>query len=411
MDFGLIDLTPEQDAFRAQVRAFLDEAMTERVRAHELETGDGFDLELHLALGARGWLTPTWPVEEGGAGLDPVSCRILQLELQRYSAPMITAGTTIAVWRAIALSASPELRDELRPGVARGTLRFCLGYTEPDGGSDIANAKLKAVKDGDDWVLNGSKMFTTGAHNCHYCFLLARTDPTKAKHKGLTMFLVPLELPGIEIQGMRGLSGERTNIVYYDGVVLPDRFRLGEVDQGWSVLRGPLAAEHGAARAQPGLGDLSRGQEYLRSLVPALQAAVEWAATPGPDGRRPADDPTVLMRLGRVAADIEIGVCGVGPEGRIIGTEYLTRDAADLLDLVGPAALLSPGTPGALGDGAIDYAHRLAQGTATYGGTVEVFRNTIAQRVLRLPRPRYPGSSRYLPRGRRDAADEVDVRA
>ncbi|MFK0288670.1 acyl-CoA dehydrogenase family protein [Streptomyces sp. NPDC090499] len=407
MDFGLVALTPEQAAFAADVRQFLDEIVTDDVHVRERETGDGFNAEVHLALASRGWLTPGWPVEEGGAGLDPVCRRILELELERRRTPMVTANVTNMIWKAVDRYAEPDLRDDLKPKVAAGTVRLCLGYTEPDGGSDIAAAKVRAVRDGEEWVVNGSKMFTTGAHNCQYTFLITRTDPEAPKHRGLTMFLVPLDLPGVEIQGIRAFSGERTNIVYYDDVRVPDRYRLGAVNDGWSVLRGPLDEEHSIGLDGGGLSDLSIGHGFMRVLEPALDAAMEWALTERPDGSRPADDPSVVTRLARIAVDLECATLTPGPMGRVRGSDVLVEAAADLVDLLGPLGLLAPGTDAAPGDGAVDHAHRFAQGTATYGGTVEVFRTIIAQHVLGLPRPTYPGSRTFLPAGRRNPSGAV----
>jgi 3-oxocholest-4-en-26-oyl-CoA dehydrogenase alpha subunit len=404
MDFSLVELTAQQQSFAEEVRATLDKLMTPEVRERERESGDGFNENIHLALARRGWLTPGWPVSEGGAGLDRICQRILELELERYDVPSITAGTTLLVWSAVDKFAEPQLRDTLKAEVAAGTARFCLGYTEPDGGSDIAAAKVRAVQDGDEWVLNGSKIFTTGAQNCQYTFLITRTDPDLPKHKGLTMFLVPLDTPGIEIQGIRAFSGERTNIIYYDDAHISDRYRLGGVNDGWAVLHGPLDEEHSIGDGDDGLADLSIGRRFLRPLEAALDTAIEWAWDRSrPDGTRPADDPTVLARLARIATEIEASMCTPGPMGRVKGSLTLVEGAAELTDLTAPLGILHPGAAGTAGDGAIDFAHRFAQGTATYGGTIEIFRTIIAQHVLGLPRPSYPGSKVFLP-GSRAAA-------
>ena len=137
--------------------------------------------------------------------------------------------------------------------MAAGRVRFCLGYSDPEGGSDIAAAHLRAVPDGDEWVLNGAKMFTTGAHNCQYTFLITRTDPALPKHKGLTMFLVPLDVPGVEIQAIRTYGGERTNAVYYADVHVPDRYRMGGVNDGWAVAARPARrrARRGRGHGRP----------------------------------------------------------------------------------------------------------------------------------------------------------------
>jgi alkylation response protein AidB-like acyl-CoA dehydrogenase len=394
MDFSPIELTPAQQEFAQDVRSTLDRLVTPEVHEHERVTGDGFNESVHLGLGAKGWLFPAWPVADGGAGLDRVSCRILDLELQRARVPSITTSTTDLVWAAVAASARPELAAELMPGVAAGTVRMCLGYTDPEGGSDIAASHLRAVRDGDEWVLNGAKMFTTGAHNCQYTFLITRTDPSLPKHRGLTMFLVPLDLPGVEIQAIRTYGGERTNAVYYSEVRVPDRYRLGhEPNDGWAVMRGPLDAEHSAGDSTAGLGDVSGGASYLRQFELAIGATLDWARTATrPDGSPVAEDSAFLERLGRQIVEHEAGVVTPGPMGRIKGSIALIEGAAELVDLIGPEALLPHGAEGAIADGEIEFAHRWAQGTATYGGTTEVFRNIVAQHVLGLPRAEFPGS-------------------
>jgi alkylation response protein AidB-like acyl-CoA dehydrogenase len=345
-------------------------------------------------MGARGWIMPGWPRSRGGAGLDPVRERILELQIGQSELPFVTLGTTRLVVGSVEKYADPSIADDILRGVAAGTVRFCLGYTEPDGGSDIAAAKVRAVRDGDEWVVNGSKIFTTGAHNCQYTFLITRTDPDLPKHKGLTMFLLALDAPGVDIQPIRTYGNERTNVVYFGDVRVADAYRLGGVNDGWSVLRGPLDEEHsfgGDPTAQK-LAELSIGRQFVYALQRALEAAVAWAVTPGEDGARPADDPYVRYRLGQVEMDVQAALCTPGPMGRVKCSEALVHGAAALMDLVGPEALLSEGTPDALGRGHIDYAHRFAQGTATYGGSVEVFRAMIAQHVLGLPRPSYPGA-------------------
>jgi 3-oxocholest-4-en-26-oyl-CoA dehydrogenase alpha subunit len=406
MDFSRVPLDASEQEFLDDVRAFTAEQITEEVLEEERRTGSGFNERVHLALGARGWITPTWPGERGGAGLDPVRARILELEMRRAAVPSITHGTTRLVLAAVEKFGRPDLVAELLPGVAAGTVRFCLGYTEPDGGSDIAAAKTRAIRDGDEWVINGSKIFTTGAQNCQYTFLITRTDPDLPKHRGLTMFLVPLASQGIEIQAIRTYGGERTNIVYYSDVRISDRYRLGGVNDGWSVLHGPLDEEHGVGTGSSAkLADLSIGTSFLQTLGRAIDSALAWACTTTrADGSRPIDDRMVRYRLGMVALHMEAGLVTPGPMGRVKGSEALVRGAADLMDLVGTASLLSEGTLAAGLTGEIEAAHRFAQGTATYGGTVEVFHGIIAQHVLGLPRPSYPGSKTLVSRKREQTA-------
>jgi len=394
MDFSEIELDDEHRRLQDDVRAFVAEYFTPDVYEQEHRTGDGFNETIHRALGERGWIFPTWPREKGGAGLGRLGARIIELELHKAQFIMVVLGTTRLVAGAVEMFGNPDVRDDLLLAAARGEVRFCLGYTEPDGGSDIAGAKTKAIRDGDRWVINGSKMFTTGAHLSQYTFLIARTDPTLPKHKGLTMFLVPLDAPGIEIQELKGFSGERTNIVYYDDVVVDDVYRLGEVNGGWAVLHGPLDKEHSIGRSQgDGLDDLTMGVNFLRHLVASFGDVLAWADGGDRSGaERRGGDSAVLERIGRIIARTEAALVTPGPAGRVAGSEVLVDSAAELLDLVGLESLVQRGGEDAIGDGHLEWLHRYAQGTATYAGTVEVFRTIIAQHALGLPRPQYPGS-------------------
>ncbi len=398
MDFSRIELDDGQRSFAEEVRELLAECLSEEEQDRQYRVGSGFDETLHMALGSKGWLMPTWPVERGGAGLDPLRARVLELELRHAGVSNMTILSLRSVWPAVEKHLDAELVEELRPKVARGYVRFCLGYTEPDGGSDIASAKFRATRDGDEWILSGSKIFTTEAQNSQFIFLLTRTDPTRPKHEGLTMFLVPTGSPGIEIQAIRTFGGERTNIVFFDDVRVSDRFRLGAVNGGWAVLRGPLDEEHSLGGAESALEDLSiGGSDYALVLAKALQVATDWASTAvREDGRKVSEDDAVKMRLGMAATDVEVARSTPGPMGRVFGSEALIRGAADLLDLVGTDGLLMATSRRPNGLNELEFAHRYAQGTATYGGTVEVFRDMIAQHVLGLPRLDLPGRKVFL---------------
>jgi alkylation response protein AidB-like acyl-CoA dehydrogenase len=395
VDFSAVVLTEAQQRFRDEVRAFLDEHLTEEVYAGARERTDHFDLGLWLALGAKGWLQPRWSKEDGGAGLDDVCVRILETELRRRDAP-VAGGANELIWPAVDAYGVPELKAELKPRVADGTARFVLGYSEPDGGSDIANARTRAERDGDEWVINGQKIFTTSAQHGTHVFLITRTDPALPKHKGLTMFLVPMDTPGIEVQALPTVGDERTNLTYYSDVRISDRYRLGEVNNGWSVLHGPLDAEHSIGGEASKLDDLSIGVGHMRYMLTAVQAAARWAAD-APDGDGPViGDRAFLDGLGRMLTEIEAAAATPGPMGRIKGADVAIANCERLIDLVGPQAVLPYGADGAIAGGAIEAAHRAVQVTATYGGTNEVFRTIIAQHHLGLPRPDYPGRKVFL---------------
>ena len=195
MDFSRVTLADDDQAFLDEARDFLTTHVTDDVRRRDRETGDNFDEGVHLALGAAGYLEGEWKGAAEG-GFSRVRRRIWELEKRRAHVPWVTWGTTAMVARSVAKFGSPELQAEVMPKVFSGEVRLCLGYTEPEGGSDIATCKTRAVRDGDGWIINGSKMFTTGAHKCQYVFLITNTDPEAPKHKSLTMFLVPLDSAG-----------------------------------------------------------------------------------------------------------------------------------------------------------------------------------------------------------------------
>lgn len=391
MDFSRVELAEDDQAFLDEARAFLAEHVTDDVIRRDRETGDNFDEGVHLALGAAGYLTGEWRSEDEG-GFSRVRRRLWELEKRRHHVPWVTMGTTVMVSRAVAAFGSPELQEEVLPKVYSGHARLCLGYTEPEGGSDIATCKTRAVRDedGSTWIINGSKMFTTGAHNCQYVFLITNTDPDAPKHKSITMFLVPLDTPGIEIQGLRTVDGDRTNIVYYTDVRVPDRYRLGEVNGGWTVLRGPLDAEHGATAAEPdGLQDVAIMMHQGEFMVKACDVAGRVVGTPDHHGRTAIDDDSVAYRLGRSVARMEAAISTPSIFGRVALAQTMRDIAPDLMDILGAASTLPAGTEGAADDGAAEYVYRFAPLVGIYGGTLEVFRNMIAQHVLGLGKPNY----------------------
>jgi alkylation response protein AidB-like acyl-CoA dehydrogenase len=389
MDFSRVELSDEDRAFLQEARSFLGTHMTEEVRRRDRETGDNFDEGLHLKLGAAGYLAAEWkPHSEGG--FSRVRRRIWEQEKRRAHVPWVTWGTTAMVARSVAKFGSPELQDEVMPGVFTGQVRLCLGYTEPEGGSDVATCKTRAVRDGEGWVINGSKMFTTGAHNCQYVFLITNTAPDAPKHKSLTMFLVPLNSPGIEIQGVRTIDGDRTNIVYYSDVRVDDKYRLGEVNGGWTVLREPLNTEHGAVAAAPdGLQDTSIMMHQAGSMAEAVDKAAARVTRPDPDGRRLIDDKSVAYRLGRSVTRLEAALSAPNIFGRVAIAQTMRDISPDLMDILGAASTLPFGTDGAADDGCAEYVYRFAPLVGIYGGTLEVFRNMIGQYTLGLGKPNY----------------------
>jgi alkylation response protein AidB-like acyl-CoA dehydrogenase len=389
MDFSRVALADEERAFQDDLRAFLATIVTDEVIRRDRQTGENFDEGVHCALGAEGYLTEYYNSEADG-GFDALRLRIFELEIGRSHTPWFHSGTTAMVAKALQQFASPELVANVMPGVLTGQTRLCLGYTEPDGGSDVATCKTRAVRDGDGWVINGSKMFTSNAHNAQYVFLITNTDPDAPKHQSLTMFLVPLDSPGIEIQGIRTVDGDRTNITYYSDVRVDDGYRVGEVNGGWVVLRGALNAEHGMVeRDALGLQKIAAMSEHLALLAGVVDAIAGIVAAKDHSGRSLIDDESVQYRLGRDIARMETAMSTQAMFGRVAIAQTMREVAPDLMDILGAAAALPAGTKGAADDGGAEYIFRLAGPTGIYGGTLEVFRNMIAQHALGLGRPNY----------------------
>jgi alkylation response protein AidB-like acyl-CoA dehydrogenase len=383
MDFELGERSEE---FRAEVRTFLDEHMTPAVRERVRASGTMHDWELHKALAAKGWIAAGWPVEYGGQGRSPLEMTAMREELKKRHVPIEGLGMTMLVAHTILRCGNEATKAEIIPRAINGEILICLGYSEPQGGSDVASARTTAVRDGADWVIDGQKVFTTMAEISEYVFLLTRTNSDVAKHKGLTMFLVPLKTPGITIDPIATLGGERTNQVFYDGVRVPDSCRVGEVDGGWDVLMTALTYE------RSGVGDDSR----------IYHTAVTMAEGAEPDAPYAISKPAVRERLARMATDREVAKllgrrsCWIESTGgipttessmhKLFNAESHLRWSADLLDLLGPEGLREVGDPQAPAGGDIVEEFRRAVILTIWGGSSEVQRRIIAERHLQLPR-------------------------
>ncbi|HEV3226295.1 MAG TPA: acyl-CoA dehydrogenase family protein [Acidimicrobiales bacterium] len=369
-------LTPDAEAFRVEVRAFLDEHLTDEIIEEAHRTGTMHDDALHRAIAASGYLAAGWPTEVGGAGRSAVDTTALMQELYGAGAPVDAMGIVSMVAATLVLLGNEEQRTKIVPKMLSGDALACLGYSEPDAGSDVAAVQTRAVRDGDEWVINGQKMFTTMAHRADYVFLLTRTSPDKPKHKGLTMFLVPMHTAGIEITPVHTLGGERTNITFYTDVRVPDSCRVGDVDAGWSVMNAALVFERNSAN----WGEPDR----------LVRTAAAWAQTTGA-----LADPLVAERLARHAVAMEVGRLLVyhcaelsakgevthveGSMAKLFVTEAFTRAAGDVRDIVPPDAPIFD---------FVDHAYRHSTVTTIYGGSSEIQRGIIAEHGLGLPRSR-----------------------
>jgi alkylation response protein AidB-like acyl-CoA dehydrogenase len=391
MDF---EHDPATEAFREEVRAFLAEHLPPELDDRIYTTGVGHDDEFVRALGARGWIAPEWERSDGEAPLDPMQVHVLTEELTRAEAPIHASATSVMVARVIRAIGSDWLKELVVPAVLRGETTIALGLSEPEAGSDVAAVRTWARRGADGWVIDGQKMFTTSGHLADYVFLLTRTDPDSERHRGLTTFLVPMDSAGIEVQPMYTVSGERTNITFYGEVRLDDRWRVGEVGEGWQALMLAMQEEHSAPFGP-----------HLDRFVSLVE---EWAAAPentdGTDrtGARPLDRDEVRRRLVRAATDVEVGLLldarvswmeangeppvAEGSMTKLFNTEALVRAGEDLLGLIGPDGLRTRGDRTALAGGRIEQAMRYSLGATIQAGTSEIQRNIVANFRCRLPR-------------------------
>jgi len=388
-----LDFTPEQQALRRQIRDYYRELFTPELRAEMDaewdECGGPVFRKVVGRMGADGWLGIGWPEEYGGQGRSALEQFIFWDETYRARAPLpVIAVNTIGP--TLIQFGTEEQKKTLLPKIVRGELFFGVGYTEPSAGTDLASLETRAVRDGDQYVINGQKIYTTHAHDADYIWLAARTDPDAPKHKGISMILVPCDTPGFSVTPIYTLGGERTNATYYEDVRVPVSNLVGPENAGWKLITSQLNHER-ITLAAPGLADR------------LLDEVLAWAdETPAPDGGRMLDQPWVQMALARAYAKLEAvkvlnwrsawsisaGVPDMAEASavKVLGTEFFVECYRLLLEIVGPAGTVEAGEPGAMVGGLLEQAYRGAM-TLTFGGGVnEVQRDIIAMAGLRLPR-------------------------
>jgi alkylation response protein AidB-like acyl-CoA dehydrogenase len=380
------DFGEDARALESEVHAFFNATLTDELRAKAHYSFDGHDSGVHRKLAEARLLFPAWPEELGGRNVSRYadSAALAVWQEQEWSTHAV--GTTGMVGAIIHRFGSDQLKREVLTKIVAGEVICSLGFSEPGSGSDVFAAKTRAARDGDGWRIDGQKMFTSGANIADYVLMLARTDPEAAKHKGLTMFIVSLKSPGIEIQPIYTFMGERTNATYYDGVHVPDAYRLGEVNAGVRVMSASLELEHGGS--------------WAHSQWRMLREAESYCSTCLHEGRPKIAYPAVAERLAKVTANNMVtdllywramwaGVekkpnPGFGSMSKLFSSEAFRADSADLLDLCAPESLIEGDGPAAY----INLSYRHAQGTTVYGGTSEIHRSVVAERALNLPRTR-----------------------
>ncbi len=376
MDF---DFTPEEEAFRAEVRSFLAENLPP-----EDERGPDFRDEWHRKLAERRWIGFAWPAAEGGGGGSLIEQFILKGEMAKADAPPLGSDFMGLAWVGPALirHGTEQQKRRFLPDLLKSRTLWCTGYSEPDHGSELASLQTRAVLQGDEYVVNGQKIWTSAAHIAEWIFMLVRTTPeSESRYGGITCLLIPMDTPGIEVRPVPNLVGQHSfNQVFFNDVRVPVENRLGAEGEGWRVVMGALANERsGISEAT----DMERRLEDLKELARHSRK----------NGRPALEDPTVRREIARFEAKISAM--------RLNGMRYLTQQLqgqhpssetsvnkllrgqleipmSDLaLGLLGSQAQLS---------GTWQLQSLTFHGTVIGGGTPNIQRNIIAQRILGLPK-------------------------
>jgi 3-oxocholest-4-en-26-oyl-CoA dehydrogenase alpha subunit len=384
-----ISYSAEHEQLRSDLRRYFATLMTPERRAAlqgDGEYGDGTAYKDTVRqMGADGWLTLGWPEEYGGRGGSTLDQLIFTDEAAIAGAPVpfLTINT---VGPTIMRFGTPEQRAFFLPKIAAGELHFAIGYSEPGAGTDLASLRTRAVRDGDDYVINGQKMWTSLIQYADYVWLACRTDADAPKHKGLSMLIVPTDSPGFSWTPVHTMAGVTTSATYYSDVRVPATSIVGELNRGWALITNQLNHERVALTS-------------AAPILTALHEVREWAQnTKLSDGRRVIDQEWVQIHLARVHAKAQFlrlknwqiaSGSHVGPADasatKVFGTEFATEAYRLLMEVLGPNAIVRPGSPAAVLHGRVERMHRSSLILTFGGGTNEVQRDIIAGAGLRLP--------------------------
>jgi alkylation response protein AidB-like acyl-CoA dehydrogenase len=382
--------TDEEEQLRKQLRAYYDELLTDELRA-ELRHSHGIGPVMRRVvrqMGADGWLGIGWPKEYGGQGRGPVEQFIFFDESMRASAP-VPMLTINSVAPTIMQFGSDEQRQRFLPQILRGEIHFCIGYSEPSAGTDLASLKTRAVRDGDDYVITGQKMWTSLASDADYCWLAARTGQDDSRHRGISLFIAPMDSPGIERTPLHLLSDHDICAVHWDDVRVPAANLVAGENEGWKLITNQLNHER-VTLCSPGMAEAM------------LHEVVDWAReTALADGRRVIDQEWVRLNLAKAYAGFEFlrlanwRVAWAAGRNelpvadastiKVFGTEHYLESFRLLMEVLGERAYLVEGTPGALLGSRLESMYRSLIILTFGGGTNELQRDLIAAFGLGMP--------------------------
>jgi alkylation response protein AidB-like acyl-CoA dehydrogenase len=372
--------TEEESAFRKELRAFLDTLVPADYDAFALDEDEWAANSKRFCgmLAERGYLTPSWPAEYGGRGASAFEQVIVAEEMVLHGEPRALQYMSVNyIGPTIMMAGTAEQKEYHLGRISRGDVLWCQGFSEPDSGSDLASLRTRAVRDGDEFVINGEKIWTSGAEVADFCFLLARTDPDAPKHRGLSLFLVPMDAPGLEVRKVAGVVGEGAfHYLVFTDVRVPASTLLGKRNEGWSLVRRALVFE------RVGVAKYARGNRYLDRFM-------AWARAHGRDAdaviRRQFAEAAAAQEMARILA---MKVADERVKGRPDSpVAYVYRAAsvrAERLAMELGIELL--GLDSVEENSLADRQMRWGMTAGVAGGTAEMQLNTIAQQVLGLPR-------------------------
>src|SRR5262245_12670423 len=386
------DLSPSELAWREEVRSFIAEHVDEELGRETREKGNegrGPRARKFLdALRDRGWWGLAWPTEYGGLGKTAVEQWLFIDEIETAGAPMLPLTAT-SVAPTIMRIGSEEQKREWLPRIQSGSIDFALGYSEPEAGTDLASLRTRAELDGDEWVVNGQKLWNTMAHMATHNWLAVRTEPDAPKHKGISMMIVPMDAPGVSVQPIWVWPGLRTNALFLDNVRVPRSYLIGDRGMGFYYAAMALNFE------RLSIGSIGMARRHFRSLVSAVKQLRR-------DGRPLREDPWVRERLARLQVEIDaarmIGLevawlldkgdvpAAASSMAKIYVSELSQRIADSGCEILGLNGQLHAEEPTALADGRMQWLYRIAPMLAFGGGTNEVQRDIIGFLGYGLPR-------------------------
>jgi 3-oxocholest-4-en-26-oyl-CoA dehydrogenase alpha subunit len=386
-----IAYTDEQGKLRDELRAYFAQLVTPEVALEmaQGEMGGKRCLEAVAQMGKDGWLGVGWPKEYGGRGFGPMEQFIFYDEAQRAGAPVpfLTINT---VGPALMQFGSDEVKNDILPRILKGQCFFSIGYSEPQAGTDLAGLKTRAVRDGDHWVINGQKIFTSLTDHADYIWLACRTDPDASKHKGISIILVPTKSEGFSYTPIHTIGDATTYSTYYQDVRVPVANTIGEINGGWTVITTQLNYER-ISLASPAVLE----RNYLETR--------RWAQdTKLPDGRRVIDQEWVQTHLAKVHARLEalrllnwkniwqdsVGKVSIADSSgvKVYGTTTYCECYGLLLEVLGANGILKRTSPGSVLNGRVERAYRGTLILTFGGGTNEIQRDLIAIFGLGMPR-------------------------